>query len=510
MKQKKILKAIIWMTLCCIALASPINSYAYMGSMGYEGGVSAADSYEDGTYTYREICLLSGVPVILEGTLKVKKNARQGKTTTTYTYDLYNNDQDASITRVIVMDNLLDEKEIGQTVETSKITKVPVEVVRINGVTYSLRKYEFTRSGITDPQAAVNYNTGEYVIKKVYNINTGGTVSVEMSGRQYGYDQYWSSAKSAAVNINIKYEPVLNGEAHAWDGFARVSVSNVAKKSFKYVENEPWQISFEGGYVEQNWEESILEYDAYLPEFDKDGYATDVIRNFNELVGLNTEPVNSRLLVPDLKHLRGHWAEEPVKILYSLEVLSGTGEIFNPAEYITRRDFTAMLVKAIKDIPADPDLITRTSTTKTTSSRKKSVEISPFADIGIEDPFYYEIKVASTRGIVQGTGQTYFKPDRHITTAEAITMIIRAIGLEGLAAYPYSITTFIDNDEIPAYARNSAEVAFRIGLVEGDGRGYLKPNDTLTYERASALIYRLIRYMGEELVKDYCDRVLAY
>jgi len=507
MKRNKKLKTVLWLILSCMVLLNPIYSHAYSGSMGYEGGVSAADPYEDGTYAYREVCFLSGVPVIMEGTLKVKKSARQGKTTTTYTYSLSNIEQDATITRVIVMDNLMDEKEIGQTVEKSVITKVPVEVVRVKGVTYNLRKYDFTRSGITDPQPAVNYNTGEYTIKKVYNVSTGGTVSIEMKGRQYGYDQYWSSAKSASVDINIKYEPLTGAEAYVWDGFARVSVSNVAKKSFKYVENEPWQISFEGGYVEQDWEESILEYSAYLPEFDKKGHATDVIHEFNERVGLNTEPVNSRLMVPDLKHLRGHWAEEPVKILYSLEVLSGSGENFNPAEYITRRDFTAMLVKAIKDIPEDPDLIIRTSTVKTTSSKQKSVEISPFADIGTEDPFYYEIKVASARGIVQGTGQAYFRPDRHITMAEAITMIIRAIGLEGLASYPYSITAFVDNDEIPAYARNPAEVAYRIGLVEGDGRGYLKPNDILTYERASALVYRLIRYMGEDLVKDYCDRI---
>ncbi|NLY18592.1 MAG: S-layer homology domain-containing protein [Clostridiaceae bacterium] len=506
MKHKKILKTVLWIMLLCVFFSNSIYSHAYPGSMGYEGGVSAADPYEDGTYAYREVCFLSGVPVIMEGTLKVKKSARQGKTTTTYRYDLSNIEQDASITRVIVMDNHTDEKERGQTVEKSVITKVPVEVVRINGVIYNLRKYDFTRSGITDPQPAVNYNTGEYTIKKTYNISTGGTVSVEMKGRQYGYDQYWSSAKAASVDLSIKYEPVLDGEAYAWDGFARVSVSNVAKKSFKYVENEPWQISFEGGYVEQDWEESILEYNAYLPEFDKSGFATDVIREINERIGLNTEPVNSRLMVPDLKHLRGHWAEEPVKILYSLEVLPGTGENFNPAEYVTRRDFTAMLVKAIKDIPEDPDLVTRTTTARTPASRQKNVEESPFADINTDDQFYNEIKIASTRGIVQGTGQSYFRPDRHITMAEAITMIIRAIGLEGLAAYPYSITAFIDNDEIPAYARNPAEVAFRIGLVEGDSRGYLRPNDILTYERASALIYRLIRYMGEDLVKDYCDR----
>lgn len=507
MKIRKSIRTIL--LIICIILVWPVKSFAYTGSMGYEGGVSAADSYEDGAYAFREVCFLTGVPVIMEGTLKVKKSERQGKISTTYTYNLQNVGQNASINRVIVMDTYTETKENGQTIESSTITKTPVEVVKINGTTFTLKKYDFTRSGITDPKPAVYYNAGEYSIRKVYNTSTGGIVTVEMTGKQYGYDQYWSSAKSSTAEINIKAEPIINGRTDVWNGFAKTYASNVAKKTFRYVENQPWQISFDGGYIEQNWEESILEYDAFLPEFEKSGRATDVVHNYRERIGLNTEPVNSRLVVPDLKHLRGHWAEEPVKVLFSLEILPGTGESFNPAEYITRRDFTAMLVKAIKDIPEDPDLITRTVSQKN-PSRKKTVEVSPFVDINTDDPFYNEIKTANTRGIAQGTGQAYFSPESHITTAEAITMVIRAIGLEGLAAYPYSITSFLDNDEIPVYARSSVEAAYRIGLAEGDNRGFFKPDECLTYEKASSLIYRLIKYMGEELVKDYCDRVFSY
>ena len=43
-----------------------------MGSMGYEGGISAADPFEN-TYVYREVCFLSGTPIVLEGEMTVKK-----------------------------------------------------------------------------------------------------------------------------------------------------------------------------------------------------------------------------------------------------------------------------------------------------------------------------------------------------------------------------------------------------------------------------------------------------
>ena len=89
-------------------------------------------------------------------------------------------------------------------------------------------------------------------------------------------------------------------------------------------------------------------------------------------------------------------------------------------------------------------------------------------------------------------------------------MIIRALGLEGLSSYPNAITPFVDNDDIPAYARNSVDVAYRIGLVSGDSRGYFRPNEKLTYQKAAVLLCDLIEYMGEDLVKDYRERFLSY
>lgn len=509
MKDKNCIKIMMSILIIFILLLEPIRALAYMGAMGYEGGISAADPYEENTYSYREVCFLTGVPVVFEGTLTVKKNVRKDKISTTYTYEMENIEQGASLTRVIVMDTLTETKENGQVVESSSYSKMPTEIVKFGEATYQLTDYRFTQSGITDPKPAIYYNAGEYSVNKTYRISTGGTISVEMTGNQYGYDQYWSSAKAGKVNLILSAEPEISGELAPWGGWASVSVSNTAKKDFRYIENEPWQISFEGGYVERSWEESIMEYEATLPEFDKNGKATEVMSSYHERMGIDTEPVSKRLMVPDLKHMEGHWAEEPVKILFSLEVLPGLGENFNPGKYVTRRDFTAMVVKAIKDIPEDPDLVTRTTTTSS-QTRNKVPEISPFADVDTDDPFYEEIKEACERGIIQGTGQAYFSPDRHITTAEAITMLIRAIGLEGLAPYPYATTPFVDNDRIPSYARNAVAVANRIGLVEGDNRGYIHPNENMTYERASALIYRLIQYMGDEIVTDYREHVLNY
>ncbi len=495
MRKKKLSAAVICL---CSVLLTNVGAYAYTGSMGYEGGISAADSYASSTYKYREACFLTGSPIILEGTMTVKKNVRQGKINTTYTYNLANEQQNATLTRVIVMDTITETKENGQTTETSTLTKAPTENIKVGDAIFALTDYQFSRSGINDPKPAVLYNVGEYQLKKTYSIyGSSGTVTLDMTGTQYGFDQYWSSTKSATVNLIISASPEGSPE---WGGQALVIASSTAKKGFRYVENQPWQISFEGGYVEQNWEESVLEYDASLPEFDKNGNATEVMKSYQQRLGLETEPVYTRLMVPDLKHLRGHWAEESAKILFSMEVIPGTGEKFNPAQYVKRSEYIAMVVRAIKDIPVDPDLVTRT--VSTIRSKSSAAEVSPFSDVAPEDQFYAEIKAASVKGITLGTGQTKFTPDRTITTAEAVTILIRALGLEGLAP-TNAVTPFIDNDDIPAYARNATTVAYRIGLVRGDDRGYFKPQENLTWERAAAMVYRLIRYMGEDLVKDY-------
>ena len=84
-------------------------------------------------------------------------------------------------------------------------------MVRIGNSVFTLANYEFTRSGLTDPQPAVYYNVGEYMLKKTYRMNSGGNITVEMTGNQYGYDQYWSSAKSGNVTVTILAEPVING-----------------------------------------------------------------------------------------------------------------------------------------------------------------------------------------------------------------------------------------------------------------------------------------------------------
>jgi hypothetical protein len=296
-------------------------------------------------------------------------------------------------------------------------------------------------------------------------------------------------------------------DPYQWGGSAEVTVSTTTRQQIKFSENEPWQISFDGGYVRRTWEEAVLDYHARLPEMDSENRPTPVLKDYKSRTGISTPPVLERLMVPNIKQLNGHWAQEPVSILFGLEVIPGTGDDYNINKYITRREFVIMLMQAVRDIPADPNVRTSSLATR---NRNKTVEVSPFIDVSLDDPDYSLIKRAYENRITAGTGRYYFEPESYITYAEAIKMIVSALGLENLAPWPNTNTPYVDNDSIPAYARNAASVAYSLGIFQGDERGFFNPSGRITNEQAAKLFYNLIQYMGDELVKDYSDRILSF
>lgn len=509
----KIFVKILTVILLVVIIMTPINAVAVEGSMGYGGGISVEDTIEKSEYLYSEMLFITGVPIELTGNLTIKKTDKNDVVTSTYTYKLENKDKNITLNRAIIYITTRETKPNGQITETTKLSRVPTEVINIGGTTYRLNSTSFTQSMITDPKAAIRYHTGEFSEKKVYSIGTGtasqDTVTVTVSGRTYAYDQYWSSAETQKLNILVESDKKSGGTPSKWGGSAEVIVSSATQRQIDYAENEPHQISFEGGYVQKVWKESTLDYRARFPEFDKNGQPTDYIKTYEETHSLSTPIELTRLMVPDIKHLHGFWAEEPISILFGLEIIPGTGEAYKTGRYLTRREFVAMLVNSIKDIPVDPDVRTTSTTTRKTTN-KKTPEISPFKDVTPGDLYYEEIKTAFQKGITSGNGNGNFGPNVYITRAEAVKMIVSALGLENLAPYPLTSTPFTDNDAIPAYARNAVTVANTLGIIEPDQTGAFNPNNRLTNENAAVLIYDLINYMGDELVKDYRERIMEF
>jgi hypothetical protein len=213
-------------------------------------------------------------------------------------------------------------------------------------------------------------------------------------------------------------------------------------------------------------------------------------------------------MVPSINHLKGHWAENDIKALYSLEVFKEDSQNFNPQDVMTRAEFADAIVLAAKEVPVDTSLVT-SKTNRTTRSKKEEI-LSPFIDVAVDSKYFENINNAFKRGIISGRGNEKFAPEDYLTMADAITIIMRALGLEALAPAGGVATSFVDDADIPSYARNHIVAAQRIGLVLGDERGYLKPREYLTKARAAVVINKVINYMRDDLKKDYRERIINY
>jgi N-acetylmuramoyl-L-alanine amidase len=512
---RRSVKAVLcFLILICVIMPGPV--YGGSEDMGFEGGISSGDASAKTPLQYQEVCLVSGEAIVLKGTLTVKKTIKQGTVSATYTYALENPDKNATLKRTFTYNTKLTEKDNNQIVaETSPYGKF-VETISINGSTYTLSKFDFSRSSLIDSRPAINYYAGNLSGRKVYKIASGnssqsdeGSVTLDVTGNFYGYDQYWGTAEAQELKYVIQSEKKNGTKVDKWGGTADVTLATSTEKQIKYVDNKPNEISFEGGYVQVQNYSSIMEYSTRLPEFDSSGKASDNLIEKKDSIKLETFPVQTRLPVPDLKHLKGHWSYNDIQTLYSLEVLKGNASTFNPAQYMTRAEFARAVVQAAKEVPDNPYLTGKTTTAKSAKTSGKTVNM-PFEDVPKDSVYLNDINSAYERGLVNGKGEGIFAPDDYLTVAEALTIFIRALGLEGLAPASGAITSFRDNDSIPGYARNAACVAEIIGLIYGDDKGYLNPGEKLTNARASALINRFIGYMREGIRKDYKEKILNF
>ncbi len=522
--------------LAAFSAVIPVTAFARTGDNGYEGGISAET--KTGQFDYREVCFISGEPVVFKGTLTIKKNQKQDTATkqdiitATYTYSsLVNNDKSASITRTNVIyttrrtkkDNgqVIEETSVGNNTSSTSTTSnnnKMTEIIKIGNDTYTLTNYNFTRTNIIDSRPAIDYIAGDIHTVKVYQKSTSAgtgtstgttTVTVEGLGNSYGYNQYWGTTGVDTIKYTIQGDVKNGTNSDQWGGEATVSLSSSAVKQLKYVDNEPKTMSFDGGFVLTQNNSSIMEYAARLPEFDSKGISTDRAVEWKDSAQVETFPNLTRLPIANLGHLKGHWAENDIKALYGLEVFKGNDTLFDPEKYMTRAEFTVAILKAAREVPADP-LLQTTAAARPAAAGRNTKVVSPFADVSTENMYFSQINDAYKRGLISGIGMRSFGPDENLTLADALTIFIRTLGLEGMASSGGAVTTFKDNDDIPDYARSATYVAEKIGLIQGDDRGYLYPGSNLTNARAAALINRFIGYMREGLRKDYREGIVNY
>ncbi len=468
----------------------------------YEGGISNEQEY-------REVLFITGTPIVVSGQPReTTTTGRDGAVTNRITATLENKDLRVKVTRSYTY---ITTKEIKGTQELFN-TRVGSfsETITVDKDKFVLAGYQYSGSAITDKQPAVAYTSGSWNSRKTYSVNgTAGQVVVETQGFSVGYQHAWGSTTTRTIDGTVTYDAKITIDKVVtpvkWTGTYRVNSSHNRGRHLAFLPTEPAQISFEGSYIDTAQSTGTMNYTYNMPRLDR-GLVVGTARNQgNAAQQLTTLPTQKRLPVKTLRDMNGHWASEDVQRLVSLEVLEVPGEYFGPRLPMTRGEFATALVKAMQmPLPQPPP-------PPKTTTKNPPVEESLFADVPVSDPSYRYYQAVQQLGVMKGVGNNIFHPTGELTRAQALTIIVRTLGLEGLAPVGSNLTTpFRDDAQIPSWAREAVYVGHQLGLAKGDHFGYFHPNEPMSRAEAATFLNRFINYLQKEMKAEYRERILYY
>ncbi len=178
--------------------------------------------------------------------------------------------------------------------------------------------------------------------------------------------------------------------------------------------------------------------------------------------------------------LAGHWASQDILRMISLGLVSGVGDgLFAPDRNITRAEFTALLLNALK---IEPVVILR----------------GRFRDVSVDKWYFLVVNTAAEVGLVSGISNNDFGPEQFITREQMAVMISRALSykeksdLPNIEAVNAVLAGIVDHKAISPWAREGVATVFQRGIARGRGNGYFVPDARAT--RAEAAIMTLKMY----------------
>ncbi|PLT47207.1 S-layer homology domain-containing protein [Paenibacillus sp. FSL W8-1187] len=183
----------------------------------------------------------------------------------------------------------------------------------------------------------------------------------------------------------------------------------------------------------------------------------------------------------DLKET--HWAAAAASGLARLGLVQGVpGGRFEPQRPMTRAEFAALLVRALRLPAAEPGA-------------------STFADVPAGAWYAAEVSAAASAGLAAGTGDGRFDPAAPIRRQDMAVLLERArqrLDAAGSSASPTAAAAeFRDREAIAAYARSSVQALAAAGILGGDAEGRLLPAKPATRAEAAVALWRLLQLVPQ-------------
>lgn len=169
------------------------------------------------------------------------------------------------------------------------------------------------------------------------------------------------------------------------------------------------------------------------------------------------------------------WAKDAIESLAAKGIIKGKGgNYFAPKDNTTRAEFVSIIIKTFK-LSGDPG--------------------SNFKDVKATDWFYKEVAAAKALGIISGTYEGNFLPNKPITRqdiAVIIDMTLKAAG-KSLPEHDVSVLDkYSDKKLIKPYALSSIASLNSEGIMNVRGGSFISPADNASRAEASVLIYKIM------------------
>ena len=170
----------------------------------------------------------------------------------------------------------------------------------------------------------------------------------------------------------------------------------------------------------------------------------------------------------------GHWAEESINFVVEKGLFSGTSKTtFSPNTAMTRGMFVTVL------------------------GRLAGVEVSggetKFTDVKADAYYAPYVKWANENGIVGGTSDTTYSPDREITRQEMAVMLARYCEYAKIELKGDADAQFADGAEIADWAKAAVETVVKAGLLKGVGDDRFSPASDASRAQVATLLARFMK-----------------
>ncbi len=178
-----------------------------------------------------------------------------------------------------------------------------------------------------------------------------------------------------------------------------------------------------------------------------------------------------------------HWAKAAINDMGSRMVVTGVGSsTYEPDRSITRAEFAAVVVRAL--------------------GLQKGTTESAFGDVTLTDWFNGYVDTATAYSLIKGYDSTSYGPNDTITREQAMAIIARAMKLTDLSVsltdseVSTLLAKYTDGAAVSDYAKTSAAICLKSGVVTGSSATTLSPKAYVTRAEVAVMVQRLLQKSG--------------